>query len=91
MRQVFYKASAYTYVSKIQYFYLQTDLKSTVVSVIEGLLQVNIVLKCCPPPSNESETYPSPFHKSQLSFMAKAKRGDILWTDTTDKVQVSEL
>ncbi|XP_056015325.1 midasin-like isoform X2 [Ostrea edulis] len=62
-------------------------LSSFMVSMKEGLIQVKVILTCCPQQQGEVTHYPSPFPRSQLSHAALMKHGDEQWRECQEKIQ----
>lgn len=67
---------------------LQNRLSSFIISMKEGLIQVKVILTCCPHQQGEVTHYPSPFPRSQLSHAALMKHGDEQWRECQEKIQV---
>ncbi|XP_062606102.1 midasin-like, partial [Saccostrea cucullata] len=63
------------------------SLLSLLVSMKEGLIQVKVILQCCPRQQEEITHYPSPFPRNQLSQSALMKYGDEQWKQCFDEIQ----
>ncbi|XP_061171072.1 midasin-like [Saccostrea echinata] len=63
------------------------SLISFLVSMKEGLIQVKVILQCCPRQQEEITHYLSPFPRNQLSQSALMKHGDEQWKHCFDHIQ----
>ena len=68
--------------------YLQKCLKETVDRTVEGLDQVDVLLRLCPEAPVESNKIISPLPASHMSLMALTTQQDQLWTNTQETVRV---